>query len=130
MRPQDLIRFKCPSGHTLKAPAEYAGRQASCPACDKRIQIPQTAVTESGVARMLDLMNDESAVRQRATPPVAEPAASAIRLAPAPQRQCGKCHKLIDKSASICMHCQTVQFPSNSSARALFEAATRHILRR
>jgi len=37
---EDLIRFVCPCGKKVKAPAKYAGKLARCPRCKKRVKIP------------------------------------------------------------------------------------------
>jgi len=35
-----VIRFLCPNGHNVHAPDEHAGRNAKCPHCGARFQIP------------------------------------------------------------------------------------------
>lgn len=37
---EDLIRFLCPCGKKVKAPAKYTGKLARCPRCKKRVKIP------------------------------------------------------------------------------------------
>ncbi len=39
------IRFKCPSGHQLKAKKSQAGRQFRCPACNCKVTVPRPEVT-------------------------------------------------------------------------------------
>ena len=36
------IEFQCECGRTLQAPKEYAGRNGTCPACQKMITVPET----------------------------------------------------------------------------------------
>ena len=128
------IRFRCPAGHKLKAPPHYAGRHATCPACSVTIAIPRAdappvSVTDSGVARMLGELNDQSSATHRLNPP-AEREGSTLKLAAPTQRACDRCRKMIDKSASVCMHCQTMQFPSTSRIRSIIGEASRQILGR
>ncbi|MBM4028365.1 MAG: rhomboid family intramembrane serine protease [Planctomycetes bacterium] len=37
----DVIRFLCPCGRRIKAPAAYAGRTCRCPQCNTTLRIPQ-----------------------------------------------------------------------------------------
>lgn len=135
------VRFRCPSGHKLKAPRHYAGRKAVCPACRTAVAIPAAEVTESGVARMLTVLNDESSADHRRAKPVATSApvtmpapeaaeeVSSLKLTACPQRRCDKCRKNIDESASVCKYCRTIQFPSGSRIRSLMQAASRNARR-
>jgi len=43
-----MIKFKCPSGHTLTAPENLAGRSAKCPKCDATLVIPSESTTPGG----------------------------------------------------------------------------------
>ena len=36
----EAVRFRCPCGKVLKAPAEHAGRRAQCPGCSRVFAIP------------------------------------------------------------------------------------------
>ena len=35
-----MIRFSCPCGKVIKAPAKYAGRKGRCPRCQRVLQVP------------------------------------------------------------------------------------------
>lgn len=124
-----LIRFRCPSGHKLKAPRQYGGRNAVCPACQASVEIPAAEVTESGVARMLTVLNDESSVDHRHAVPAPQPESSgevsSLKLTAGRRRPCDRCRKEIPESSTVCMHCQTIQFPSGSRIRSLMHVASR-----
>lgn len=38
--PDESIRFSCPCGKSIKAPASAAGRRAKCPACGEPVAVP------------------------------------------------------------------------------------------
>lgn len=42
--PAMTIKFYCPSGHRLKAPAQKAGLEMACPVCHQRSIVPRPAV--------------------------------------------------------------------------------------
>lgn len=134
MIPAQLIRFRCPSGHKLKSPLHTAGRSATCPACQAVVvipsPIPERAVTESGVARMLGNLNDLSSARHRLEPAPEVVPAAAIPKPSRPQRRCDRCAKMIDEGATLCVHCRTMQFPSASRIRSVIGQASRQMLRR
>jgi DNA-directed RNA polymerase subunit RPC12/RpoP len=41
-----VIRFLCPNGHNIHAPDEHAGRNAKCPQCGAKFQIPTPSKVE------------------------------------------------------------------------------------
>ncbi|KPK72586.1 MAG: hypothetical protein AMJ79_15635 [Phycisphaerae bacterium SM23_30] len=38
---EELIRFKCDCGKTIKAPRKYAGKSGRCPRCSAKVRIPE-----------------------------------------------------------------------------------------
>jgi Zn finger protein HypA/HybF involved in hydrogenase expression len=42
-----VIRFLCPNGHNVHAPDEHAGRNAKCPQCGAKFQIPTPSKVEN-----------------------------------------------------------------------------------
>jgi len=39
-----MVRFQCPCGKQIKAPAKYAGKKGRCPQCQQQLIIPQLSV--------------------------------------------------------------------------------------
>jgi membrane associated rhomboid family serine protease len=44
---EELIRFKCFCGKSIKVPAKYTGRIGVCPECKSKVKIPEAPATET-----------------------------------------------------------------------------------
>jgi tRNA G26 N,N-dimethylase Trm1 len=126
-----FLRCSCPQGHRIKVVSRLAGRRVRCPKCRSAVQIPEIDVTESGVASLLTLWNDQSAANHKIPEPtLTAKESTSVRVTVEKQRQCGKCRQLIAESASVCVHCQTMQFPSSTRLKELFRSASQFVHRR
>lgn len=64
-----VIRFLCPNGHNVHAPDEHAGRNAKCPHCGAKFQIP----TPSKVEKLPEEPTSEPASETPVAPVEKEP---------------------------------------------------------
>ena len=113
------IRFRCPSGHRIKAADTFAGQSARCPACGMDVVVPALVdpITETGALRILNECHS-------AKPEPAEPAPGAE---PSPTKACPRCKATLSQSARICWGCRLDVRPTTDAWKSVLRAAARHV---
>jgi len=100
------IRVKCPNGHALKVPDNFAGRVGVCPVCKAKVPVPRSGpqtLSEEAIMDLIDTGEGRAGAREAGA---AEPAVG-VAAPREPMKSCDQCGRQIPALLHICPHCHT-----------------------
>ncbi len=100
------IRVKCPNGHTLKVPDNFAGRMGMCPVCKAKVRVPRAGpqtLSEEAIMDLIDTGEERSGTAEAG----AEEAGRGVSAPREPMKGCDQCGRQIPALLHICPHCHT-----------------------
>lgn len=100
------IRVKCPNGHALKVPDNFAGRMGVCPKCKAKVLVPHAerqTLSEDAIVDWLDTGEGRSGAGE----PGATESSAGVSSVREPMKSCDQCGRQIPAVLHICPHCHT-----------------------